>query len=148
MAPTFRLATVLRLRERERDQAAQDLDQVHRAIAIIDERTQEIQREHRRMDDERQQASQGAIAVHRLLDAQRYQLILVGQLQHISQQRQQLLQEQERREKVLVTKQQAVKTLEKLKQKHQEEEMHIQQLRQQSRIDEWSVLREARNRNG
>lgn len=147
MAAPFRLATVLRLRERERDRAAQDLDQVQRAIAIVDERANEIQTEHRRMDLERQEASQGQVAIHRLLDAQRYQLILLGQLQHVSQQRQQLVQEKERREKILVTKQQAVKTLEKLKEKHQEEDRLVQQLRQQSRIDEWSVVREAHRRN-
>ena len=147
MAAPFRLATVLRLRERERDRAAQDLDQVQRASAIVDERANEIQTEHRRMDLERQEASQGQVAIHRLLDAQRYQLILLGQLQHVSQQRQQLVQEKERREKILVTKQQAVKTLEKLKEKHQEEDRLVQQLRQQSRIDEWSVVREAHRRN-
>ncbi len=146
MANSFRLATVLRLRERERDHAAQELELVHRAIAILDERSNEIRGEHHRMDLERQSASQGAVAVHRLLDAQRYQLMLLGQLQHLQQQREQLLHEKTRREQVLIEKQKSVKSLEKLKEKHAEDDRNLQQQRQQSRVDEWSVVREAQKR--
>lgn len=146
MAAHFRLATVLRLRERERDQAAGEVEQVHRAIAIVDGRIEELQSEYRQMDDFRQDASIGAISIHRLLDVQRYQLVLTGQIQHAKQQREQLLVELRKREAKLTAIQQKVKVLEKLKEKHLEDDRILQQARQQARIDEWSSIREARIR--
>ncbi len=145
MATTFRLATVLKLRERERDAAAMAVQEVYRALQILDERSRELQAEHLEIDRQRQSQLQGAIAVRRLLDGQRYQMVLLGQLQHIAQQQEQLQEEKERREAVLVKRQQEVKVLEKLREKHQEEERKILEARQQSRIDEWSTVRSARN---
>lgn len=145
MATTFRLATVLKLRERERDAAAMAVQEVYRALQILDERSRELQAEHQEIDRQRHSQLQGAIAVRRLLDGQRYQMVLLGQLQHIAQQHDQLQEEKTRREAVLVKRQQEVKVLEKLREKHQEEERKILEARQQSRIDEWSTVRSARN---
>lgn len=145
MAVPFRLASVKKLRERERDTAAMAVQEVHRAIEILESRATEIREENQAMDRERQQALQGSISVHRLLDSQRYQIVLLGQLQHIQQQQQQLQQEKHAREAILVKHQQSVKVLEKLEEKHDLEQQRIAEARQQSRIDEWSTVRSAKN---
>ena len=144
---TFRLASVLRLRERERDQAAHALDQVRQAISILDQRRDELKMEYDAGEEARHGLLHGAVAIHRLLDIQRYQMVLVGQLQHIANQRATLVQEEERRKHALMLRQQAVRALEKLKEHHDEESLRIAVTRQQSRIDEWSITREARNTN-
>lgn len=146
MTTPFRLAVVLKLRERQRDEAARSLDEVRRAIGIVDERTREIEQDFQMIEQEKSQWLMGDIPVHQLLNAQRYQYVLTGQLQHLASQRSQLHAEQIKREQVLVQCQKAVRSLEKLSDAQQALLASKQRELQQSRQDEWSNNRSARSR--
>lgn len=138
MAAPFRLATILRLRERERDEAAKQVEEVFRAIAILDRNHEELSSEYRSIDATRQSYLVGEVKLQKLLDVQRYQLILLGQIQHIDQQKSLILEELQRRQAHLLEKQQAVKAIEKLKEHHLLDDSKHQQRLLQSRIDEYS----------
>ena len=115
MSRKFRLATLLKIRERERDQAGQAVSDALIAIAKMDEAKRDIDQQNRAMDELRKQSSNGRISLGQILDAQRYQLVLAAQAAHIAQDRSLLVQELERRQAKLLKCQQAVKSLEKLR---------------------------------
>jgi flagellar export protein FliJ len=139
----FRLATLLKLRERDRDLAAKAVQDVLSAMSKLDEAQREIDQSNRDMDAYRKQASHGSINLHLILDAQRYQMVLSAQSAQIADHKSKLKQELERRQFTLVQTQQAVKSLEKLRDQRQEAaEVHAL-AKQQERLDEWSSIRHA-----
>ena len=139
----FRLATLLKIRERERDIAAKAVQDVFLAIDKLDTAQLEIDEANRRMNDARKQSSSGAIDLHQILDAQRYQMVLSAQAAQIADHKSKLNQELERRQFALVECQKAVKSLEKLRdQRAHAADVHAL-ARQQERLDEWSSIRHA-----
>ena len=139
----FRLATLLKLRIRDRDIAAKAVQDVRNAIAKLTERENEIHASNREMDEYRKQASHGAVNLYQILDAQRFQMVLAAQLDQIADHQSKLKQELERREFTLLKTQQAVKSLEKLKeQRDHATEVHAL-AKQQERLDEWASIRHA-----
>jgi flagellar protein FliJ len=137
----FRFDSILQLRCRERDVAASAVEEVHRAISLVEAQLQETQAELNELANQRKNASTGNVAVNSLLDLQRHQLILIGNTQHLLQQISTLEQEKTRREIKLMKAQQAVKSFEKLREQQQEEAQRQEALRLQSRLDEWSNTR-------
>ncbi len=137
----FRFDSVLQLRYRERDIAASAVEEVHRAISLVEAQLDETQAELNKLAEQRKNASTGNVAVSSLLDLQRHQLILIGNTQHLKQQISTLAQEKARREIKLMKAQQAVKSFEKLREQQQEEAKRQEALRLQSRLDEWSNTR-------
>lgn len=139
----FRLATLLKIRERDRDLAAKALQDVRLAIERLDEAQKEIDESNRLMNNTRKQSSFGAIDLHQILDAQRYQLVLSAQSAQIADHKGKLNQELERRQFALVQSQKAVKSLEKLRDQRVQA-ADVQALaKQQERLDEWSSIRHA-----
>jgi len=139
----FRLATLLKIRERDRDLAAKAVQDVRLAIERLDEAQKEIDESNRLMSDARKQSSVGAINLHQILDAQRYQLVLSAQSAQIADHKGKLNQELERRQFALVQSQKAVKSLEKLRDQRVQA-ADVQALaKQQERLDEWSSIRHA-----
>jgi flagellar export protein FliJ len=143
----FRLATLLKLRQRDRDVAAKLVQDVRAAIEKLDERQREIDQSNRDMDNFRMQASHGAVNLQRILDAQRFQMVLAAQSEQIADHQGKLKQELERREFTLMKSQQAVKSLEKLRDQRDEQEQLIALSKQQERLDEWSSIRHATSVN-
>ena len=142
---TFRLATLLKIRERDRDIAAKAVQEVRSAIEKLDEAQREIDEANRQMNDARKQSSFGAINLQQILDAQRYQIVLSAQSVQIADHKGKLNQELERRQFALVQSQKAVKSLEKLRdQRAQAADVHAL-AKQQERLDEWSSIRHAMN---
>ena len=141
MSPPFRFASILRLRIRERDLAASAVEEVVRAMAMIDSQVDEARAELQSLVHERKMASTGNVAVSNLLDFQRHQLVLMGNIQFLTQQRSTLLQEKQRRESKLMKAQQAVKSFENLSEQQQNEALRLENERLQSRLDEWSNTR-------
>lgn len=141
MSPPFRFASILRLRIRERDLAASAVEEVVRAMAMIDSQVDEARAELQSLVHERKKASTGNVAVSNLLDFQRHQLVLMGNIQFLTQQRSTLLQEKQRRESKLMKAQQAVKSFENLSEQQQNEARRLENERLQSRLDEWSNTR-------
>ena len=139
----FRLATLLKIRERDRDLAAKALQDVRLAIERLDEAQKEIDESNRLMNDARKQSSFGAINLHQILDAQRYQLVLSAQSAQIADHKSKLNQELERRQFALVQGQKAVKSLEKLRDQRVQAADVEALAKQQERLDEWSSIRHA-----
>ena len=139
----FRLATLLKIRERDRDQAAKMVQDARLAIAKVDENKRELMVQNTEMNDLRKGASSGAIDLRRLLDAQRFQMVLAAQVQQLDEHLGKLQQELERREASLLKCQQAVKSLEKLRDQRMESAEIFALLKQQERTDEWSSVRHA-----
>jgi flagellar export protein FliJ len=139
----FRLATLLKIREQDRDMAAKAVQDVRLAIEKLDNAQLEIDEANRQMNEARKQSSSGAINLNQILDAQRYQLVLSAQSTQIADHKGKLNQELERRQFTLVQSQKAVKSLEKLRdQRSQAADLHAL-ARQQERLDEWSSIRHA-----
>lgn len=140
MNKPFRLESVLKLRSRERDFAGKEVADAKAAIALLDSKLQEIAIEQRQMEMRRRPASDGKVSLNQILDAERYQLVLAAQYSHLLNDRSLLVQELERRQANLVTRQQAVKALEKLKQVHHDQAADLLLKREQSAMDEWSQV--------
>ena len=139
----FRLATLLKIREQERDMAAKAVQDVRMAIEKLDNAQLEIDQANRQMNEARKESSYGAINLHQILDAQRYQMVLAAQSAQIADHKGKLNQELERRQFALVQSQKAVKSLEKLRdQRTQAADLHAL-AKQQERLDEWSSIRHA-----
>jgi len=141
MTKKNRFDSIEMLRERERDAAAALVSEVRRAVEIVDERIHENQQEIGEMNTEQQLVSQGNISIRELTEIQRYQLVLLGQIQHLQGQRATLIDEQNRREAVLLKAQQSLKSLQKLQEQYRQEAMTIDAARLQGRLDEWSNTR-------
>ena len=105
----FRLATLLKIRERDRDQAAKMVQDARLAIAKVEENKRET-------------------------DVKKK-----PRCEHLGK----LQQELERREASLLKCQQAVKSLEKLRDQRMESAETFALLKQQERTDEWSSVRHA-----
>lgn len=139
----FRLATLLKIRERDRDIAAKAVQDVRLAIEKLDEAQRDIDDANQQMNEARKQSSFGAINLRQILDSQRYQMVLSAQAAQIADHKGKLNQELERRQFTLVQSQKAVKSLEKLRdQRAQEADVHAL-AKQQERLDEWSSIRHA-----
>jgi flagellar protein FliJ len=139
----FRLATLLKLRERDRDLASKAVQEVQLAIDKLIDRKKEIEQSNAQMDQFRKQASNGSINLNQILDAQRYQMILAAQSSQIADHLGQLHQELERRQFALLQCQQSVKSLEKLKEHQANVAFTHALVKQQERLDEWSSIRSA-----
>lgn len=123
----FRLATLQRLRENLRDERRSQLADAYRADEILEEQEQRLAQEQNAMSAAlRDGAGPGEIEVDRLLADHRYSLLLMAQHRHLSQQRQAVAQEIERRRQLLIEADREVRVLEKLKehqlQRHRDEE--------------------------
>ena len=133
----FRLATYLRLREAVRDERRSHLAQAYRAEALI-------LREQSRLEAEsaaaaakiRETAGPGQVNVDRLLDAQRYQMLLRAQRQHLAGQHQQVQAEIQRRHQALVEANRDVQVLEKLRARQQEQYRYQENRREIGHLDE------------
>jgi flagellar export protein FliJ len=143
MPAKFRLATLLKIRESERDIAGRDVQDALLAMQRMDEAKQEIDRTNREMDQVRKRASIGQMSLTQLLDAQRYQMVLAAQAAHIEANKSQLQQELTRRQAKLLKCQQAVKSLEKLRDNRIAAAEQMEFVRDQNRLDEWSATQSA-----
>jgi flagellar export protein FliJ len=147
MTKAFRFHSIQVLRQRERDTAGQALEEVHRAIGLIDEQITTTRDEISGLERQRRMASQGSIAIADLMEIQRHELVLSANVQYFQQQRGKLVQEKERREHRLMKAQQAVKAIEKLHEQHQQAEAHREAQQLQIRLDEWSGAQTILKRN-
>jgi flagellar export protein FliJ len=141
MTKANRFNSIELLRERERDAAAALVNEVRRAVEIVDERIHANQQEIAEMNKEQQSVSHGVISIRDLTEIQRYQLVLLGQIQHLQGQRATLIEEQTRREALLLKAQQSLKSLQKLQEQYRQEALVIDAARLQGRLDEWSNTR-------
>jgi flagellar export protein FliJ len=141
----FRLATLLKLRERHRDHAAKSVQDALLAIEKIEQSKRELLSENEQMNLLRKNASHGSMDLKKLLDAQRFQMILDTQVEQLNQHLGQLNQELERRKATLLRCQVALKSLDKLREQRDQSIEAVALTKLQERTDEWSSVRFAMN---
>ena len=141
MTKKNRFQSVEVLRQRQRDEAATLVNEVRRAVQIVDDRVHENEQQIAELVRTQHGISHGKISIHELTEIQRYQIVLIGQIQHLQGQRQTLIDEQTRREAVLLKSQQSLKSLQKLQEQYRQEAIAIDAARLQGRLDEWSNTR-------
>ncbi|QDV65877.1 flagellar export protein FliJ [Crateriforma conspicua] len=137
MSFQYRFDILLRLRERERDEAGAAVGQANAAIAKIDQQMQEV--EQTRVGLKQAMSGEsltGNVSVDRMLQGGRYDLQLQGDLQSLADTRGKLVQELQRRQEVLKTAQIEVKRWEKLKEIDQQRYREQQNHREQLELDE------------
>ncbi len=137
----FRLQSITRLRERDRDDAAEALRQALRAKQILEGQVTEIESERNQQSELRKASASGSVDFQKIIDAQRYQLFLESQVADLQAQISLIEQECQRRRMRLVKCEQAVRSLEKLEE-HQRNDWNAQQaIQEQNTLDQWSSFR-------
>lgn len=134
---TFRLGSLLKLRERARDERRSQLAEAHRAEEMLERQGAEIDGELAALRGAYgHAAAPGRLEVDRLIEAQRYELVLRARRQLIEKQGKLLAAEVERRRQALVEADRDVRILEKLheKQRLRHQDQHAR--RQAREFDE------------
>ncbi|MCA9192739.1 MAG: flagellar export protein FliJ [Planctomycetales bacterium] len=134
----FRFQSVEMVRRRSRDQAAKAFEQADLARRMLAAQVEDLLAEHRQQHAVQNSALQGHVDAQRLLESQRYQLHLMQQVAGLKSQIQMVEAEVERRRKTLVSKEQEVQTLERLKARELEAWNHTQLRREQEALDAWA----------
>ncbi|MGN6545833.1 MAG: flagellar export protein FliJ [Aureliella sp.] len=134
----FRLSSIMRLRIRERDKAAQALQQAQLAKQKLLDQIEALEQESREQASLRGEASLGQVDIQRLLDAQRYQMNLLENIRSIQSNVALIEQEIEKRRAKLVVCEQGVRALEKLEETKRAAWQAEQAERTQASLDEWA----------
>lgn len=143
----FRLASLMRLRESERDERREALAQAYRADQMLQQQQEAVQNDLRENQRQVQEcAAPGPISVERLLGRHRYELILQAQLRQLQRQRQTIAAEIERRRQALVEADRELKILEKLRERHFQEYLFQQQKLELRELDEIALRRTVRQK--
>jgi flagellar FliJ protein len=112
----FRLATLLRLREADRDERRSHLADAQRAEDIVQTRIAGIDGELRQLRGESARLSRpGTINVDELMEINRFELLLAAERQAAVQQQKLVAEEVERRRLALVAADREVRVLERLR---------------------------------
>ncbi len=141
----FRLATLLRLRELARDERRAQLAQAYRAEELLEEQGRQLEQHLsglRRWT--RLAAGPGEIEVDRLLEARRFEAILLAQRQQVDQQREAIAREVERRRQALVEANREVQVLENLRARQHERHRAEENRRDIKSLDEIALQRALR----
>jgi flagellar export protein FliJ len=140
----FRLATLLRIQEAARDQRRSELAEAFRAEQTLRERMQGLEQQFDELKQQyRQSGESGQVNVDRLIDVQRYELVLSVEQQLLRQHEAALAQEIEKRRQALVAADREVRVLEKLREKQHERHRADDERQQVKQIDEIAARRVA-----
>lgn len=123
----FRLATLLRLREADRDERRGELAEAYRADEIMENQQKKLEADLAELAAKyREAVAPGPVSIDRLVETQRFEILLRAQCRHLIEQRELVAAEIERRRARLVEANREVHVLEKLKerqmQRYREEE--------------------------
>ena len=123
----FRLATLLQMREADRDERRGELAEAHQTDEIMENQQKELEANLAELALKcREAVAPGPVDVDRLVDTQRFEILLRAQREHLIRQREVVAAEIERRRARLVEANREVHVLEKLRerqmQRHHEEE--------------------------
>ena len=141
--PRFQLATLLRLRESNRDECRALLAEAHRSDQELLDQMTRLGMEQQRVQDEcRKAAGPGSVAVDRLVEAHRYAVSLRAREEELKRRRQTLALEIQQRRQALVKADQDVQVLEKLRDRRLERHRIEEERKAAKQIDE-AALRAA-----
>lgn len=137
---TFRLDTLQKVREARRDELRASLAESYRAEQILAESRAELIHETRELRELQRSATAGAYAdINRLLEAQRYELLLKARSEELAKQAVLLAAETERRRQLLVEADREVRVLTKLEERQRRDFTVAQQREETKRLDEVAV---------
>lgn len=143
----FRLETLHRLREMTRDELRVRLAEAIQAEQIIGEQRQELLREAAVLAAaRREQLATGSPDISRILNAQRYQLMLEAQERALAEQAQKLAEEIEVRRLAVVEADRQVRVLDKLRERRAAQHAAAQNAADAKRLDEIAATRWEANR--
>ncbi|MCC7335571.1 MAG: flagellar export protein FliJ [Pirellulaceae bacterium] len=134
----FRMQNIVGLRERERDAAAGSYKEALAAKTKVEGQVDELLREHAQQVPLQSASSVGAINTQRLIESQRYQLHLLQQVSQLREQIALIETECEKRRLKLVNQEQALRSLEKLRDKQRAQWNTLEAQREQTAIDQWA----------
>jgi flagellar FliJ protein len=137
----FRLQSIVRLRERDRDEAADDLKKALQAKQMLQDQITSLQEERLQLNAVRVVANGGEFNPQRIIETHRYQMVIDGQVAHLNDQVSLVEQECQRRRAKLVKCEQAVRSLEKLKEKQLADWETDAVNKSQDALDQWSGFR-------
>ena len=138
----FRLATLQKVREAHRDEQRASLAEAFRAEHVLGEHRAQLVVEEQALRELRRTATEGRyLDVNRLLEAQRYDLMLKAQSQELAKQAILLAAETERRRQLLVEADRDVRALELLDDRHRRTHQQDAQRTETKRLDEAAAVR-------
>jgi flagellar export protein FliJ len=133
----FRLATLLRLREADRDERRSHLADAQRAEDIVRARIAEIDGESSRLRGESARLSRpGRVNIDELMEINRFELLLAAERQGAVQQQKLVAEEVERRRLALVAADREVRVLERLRETGQERHQQEADRQERKQMDE------------
>jgi flagellar FliJ protein len=133
----FRLETLLKIRLSERQSRTAALAEVVRADGLLDDQLQQLRLESKAMKQQlRLAASPGAVNVDRILEVDRFELVLLSQQRNVLQKKSTLKGEIARRRDALAAAEQEVRILEKLRERRLEDHQREDLRREQKLMDE------------
>lgn len=138
----FRFASLLRLRESERDAARQEIADAFRAMGILQQQRTDLEQQRVQLRDAAaQRLANSAISVDTMLNQGRYDVQLAAEIQGLSSNIAAVETEIQRRQSRLQAADIEVKRLERLQEtQHQQWTAH-EQAQQQANLDEIASLR-------
>ena len=138
----FRLKTLQKVREARRDEHRASLAESFRAEQILAESRAEVAVETEAMRAlQRAATAERYLDVNKLLEAQRYELLLKARSEELAKQAVLVAAESERRRQILVESDREVRVLEKLDERHREAFDELQQQKETKIIDEVAAIR-------
>jgi flagellar protein FliJ len=138
----FRLETLQKVRKARRDEHRTSLAEAFRAEHVLAESRAELVVEAQQLRELQRSAGVGKyLDVNKLLEAQRYELLLKARSQELSKQAILLAAESERRRQILVESDREVRVLELLDERHQREFDLAAQRKETKQLDEVATNR-------
>jgi flagellar export protein FliJ len=133
----FRLTTLLRLRERARDERRAALAQAYQAEALLREEQERLSRDlEGLLSASRLACGPGALNIDQLLDTRRYELVIKAHLQDLGKKRTMLEEEIARRRETLAEANRQVRVLELLRERQLERHRHEENRQETKFLDE------------
>jgi flagellar export protein FliJ len=138
----YRLETLQKVREAHRDQQRASLAEAFRAEQVLAENRAQLVAEEEALRELQRSATAGHyLDVNRLLEAQRYDLLLKAQSQQLAKQAVLLAAETERRRQALVEADREVRVLELLDERHRRAHQLEAERKETKRLDEAATVR-------
>ncbi len=141
----FRLETLMKIRERERDEAREELAKAYQAVDILGEQFRDVAGQQQENESQRSEVQAvGKISVDSVIEVQRYRLLLRASRNEVVKQIEQVEVEVERRRQVLIEADREVRVLEKLKEKQMQRHAEEQDRIENNQMDEFGTQQAVR----
>jgi len=133
----FRLTTLLRIRDAERDEKRASLADAQRAQEIVGAQIEQLQNGLGRLQRENALlARPGRVDVDALVDRQRFELLLKAQRHQAEEQHRLVAAEVQRRREALIVADQEVRVLERLRETQRDRHKSDEERREHKELDE------------